>query len=414
MGDMIRVRQIILNLASNAVKFTNQGTVTVRITGGPRPRQHTAYRIDVIDTGMGIEPEMQEKIFDKYQQGGKNTTRRFGGTGLGLAICRRLTSLMRGELTCTSEVGKGSTFTLELTLQNHRETGPLTPKRIWRGNPAVLWEPHEGLRAVLERLLSHMGFMVYQAENGAAVPGLLRDSFARHEEASPLVVIPNADPAATIDLVREIRQIDSGGMSVVFVTTYPGASEELPRPDPVLTFDAMLIKPIWFAQLHQALMQSYGSGSRAERSSSRILGARGDDAAIGAGMHVLLAEDNLVNQKVAIGILQRYGYTVDVAVNGVETLRMLPEHHYDVILMDCQMPEMDGFETTRAIRAKEAGSGGHIPIIALTASAMLGDRDECLAAGMDAHVAKPINPQELVKTIHKYAGNGNESDTVSS
>ncbi len=404
MGDMIRVRQVILNLASNAVKFTHHGTVTVRITGEPRPRHHTAYRIDVVDTGIGVPPEMLEKIFDKFQQGGSGTTRRFGGTGLGLAICRRLTDLMGGELTCTSTVGTGSTFTLQLTLENHRESGPQSPKRIWRGNPAVLWEPHAGLRAVLERLLSHMGFMVYTAGDGPAVPGLLRDCFAKHEEASPLVVIPNFDPAATVDLVREIRQIDSGGMSVVFVTTYPQASEDLPRPDPTLTFDAILIKPIWQTQLHQALVQSYGSGSRAERSSTRVLGTRRDDGSMGTGVRVLLAEDNVVNQKVAVAILQRYGYAVDVAVNGVETLRMLPERHYDVILMDCQMPEMDGFEATRTIRAREADNGGHIPIIALTASAMTGDRDQCIAAGMDAHVAKPINPQELVKTIHQFTG----------
>ncbi|MCD8350596.1 MAG: response regulator [Planctomycetaceae bacterium] len=412
-GDMIRVRQIILNLASNAVKFTHQGTVMVRITGKPLSRQQTAYRIDVIDTGIGVPPQMLEKIFDKYQQGGSGTTRRFGGTGLGLAICRRLTTLMGGELTCTSTVGEGSTFTLQLTLHNHRETGPLPHKRIWRGNPAVLWEPHEGLRGVLDRLLSHMGFQVYTAGDGAAVLHLLHECFASHEEATPLVVIPNVDPAATIDLVREIRRLDSGGMSVVFVTTYPGASEDLPRPDPTLTFDAMLIKPIWYGQLHQALVQSYGSGSRAERSSTRVFGARGDDGAMGAGIRILLAEDNVVNQKVALGILQRYGYTVDVAGNGVETLRMLPRHHYDVILMDCQMPEMDGFETTRAIRAKEIVNGGHIPIIALTASAMMGDRDECLAAGMDAHVAKPINPQELVKTIHQFAGGDGDGGTVS-
>ena len=260
LGDMIRVRQIIINLVSNAVKFTKNGTVRVKISGAPAGEGGTAYVIQVIDTGIGIEREKQTRIFEKFEQADSTMTRRFGGTGLGLAICKKLTALMGGALGCESTPGVGSTFTLSLTL---------------------------------------------------------------------------AHP--------------------------PSGTAETP--------------------LEYSL-----------------------DESAGEGVLILLAEDNIVNQKVATGILKKYGYTVDVANNGNEVLDMVWRKPYDLVLMDCQMPEMDGFEATRRIRLHEelSGDGKRLTIIALTASAMLGDRENCLNAGMDSHVAKPISPGELVRTIQMF------------
>ena len=409
-GDMIRMRQLIINLLSNAIKFTPKGTVTLRITGSPQPEARTAYTIDVIDTGIGISPDIRRKIFEKFEQADTGTTRRFGGTGLGLAICRRLVTLMGGELDCVSVVGKGSTFSIKLTLPNQSDKGrkKAPRQRMWRNNPAVLWEPHEGLRQVHRNLLKNLGFEVYLAEDEGGILPLMDKSLELHQTVSPLVIFPNTDSDATMKLVHEIRQFDKAGLAVVFVTSYPAASEELPRPDPGSTYDALLVKPIWRGQLRQALLETYSSGSRTERSSTRLVGMRLDDTTVGTGVLVLVAEDNLVNQKVAVGILQKYGYTVDVAGNGVEALAMYQQKPYDVILMDCQMPEMDGFEVTREIRRmeEEEGLGRHISIVALTASAMTGDREHCLKAGMDSHVAKPINPHELVKVLKQYANRG--------
>ena len=406
-GDMIRVRQLIINLVSNAVKFTQQGVVRIAITGLSAD-DRTAYTIRVIDSGIGIEPEMQERIFEKFEQADTGTTRRYGGSGLGLAICKRLTTLMGGDLTCSSRPGEGSTFTIALTLPNGKPEGSqLLDMRqsAWTGNPAIVFEPHDSLRELMGRLLRSMGFTVHEVVDAAGAMRQLASVTALHEEVNPLIILPNPGCEETMALVREIRDARHDSESVIFVTSYPAAADDLPRPNPGTTYDLLLVKPLWRMQLYHALNQSYRSGKRAQRSSTRVLqDDKKEEAVVGAGVRILLAEDNLVNQKVATGILKKYGYEVDVANNGAEAIRMAKEKSYNLILMDCQMPEMDGFEATRHIRREEenAGDGKRMAIIALTASAMIGDRENCIRAGMDSHVAKPINPGELVQTIQMY------------
>lgn len=409
-GDMIRVRQLVINLVSNAVKFTQGGTVRVKITGEPANAGKTAYRIEVIDTGIGIAPAKQEKIFEKFEQADTGTTRRFGGTGLGLAICKRLTVLMGGELTCKSREGYGSTFAIRLTLPNAKAESArfILRQDAWAGCPALLQEPHGELRRLLADLLRSMGFDVQMVEDRFALLRAMAENAARQ----PLVMIPNRSDEDVMLFVREIRNARGGDDAAIVITSAPMAGEQLPKANPESTYDYLLIKPIWRMQLYHALNQIYRSGERPNRGSTRRLqAAAGGDAKVGVGVSILLAEDNLVNQKVALGILNKYGYSVDVAANGREALDKLKAGAYDVVLMDCQMPEIDGFEATRIIREQETAEGeGHLPIIALTASAMIGDRENCLKVGMDSHVAKPINPAELVAAIRRYTDENFEDE----
>ncbi|MCC8108462.1 MAG: response regulator, partial [Planctomycetes bacterium] len=226
-------------------------------------------------------------------------------------------------------------------------------------------------------------------------------------DANPLLLIPNSLGGETMQLVRELRDARDQNEAVLVITSYPAAAEELPRPNPGTTYDLLLVKPLWRMQLYHGLNQAYRAGKRQQRSSTRLVSQtpkKDDETTIGDGIRVLLAEDNIVNQKVAKGILVKYGYNVDIVGNGREAVEKVTQESYDVVLMDCQMPEMDGFEATRTIREMETkkGDGSHLAIIALTASAMIGDRENCIRAGMDSHVAKPINPTELVQTIRMY------------
>lgn len=363
-GDMIRIRQIIINLVSNAVKFTHQGTIWVKISGEEQDSSHTRYVIQVTDTGIGIEKEMQNRIFEKFEQAHSDTTRLFGGTGLGLAICKRLTEMMGGQLVCDSAPGKGSTFTITLSLPNGRRSNMQLydrARRTWNGNTAIVYEPHRPLSSVIAGQFKNLGFVVEEVDSGEMALQTLKRIGSRNGDSAPLVVLSSRNAAATTDLVREIRNA-RGKQAVIFIMAHPSAAEAFPRPNPGVTHDQLLVKPLWRMQLYHALNQAYRSGSRARKSTTSILNS--SELLIGKDVRILLAEDNLVNQKVATGILKKYGYHVDVANNGREVLECLDKADYDVILMDCQMPEMNGFETTRIIRKREseAGGGKHILI----------------------------------------------------
>ncbi|MCD7895594.1 MAG: ATP-binding protein, partial [Planctomycetaceae bacterium] len=359
-GDMIRVRQLILNLVSNAVKFTQHGTVWIRISGDlDAATNKTNYVIKVIDTGIGIDPEMQERIFEKFEQADSNTSRRYGGTGLGLAICKSLTTLMGGDLTLTSRIDEGSTFTITLSLPNVKPDTQMFDLRqdVWAGNPAIVYEPHEGLRELLASLLRSMGFVVTELDDQDA----LVDRMATMDpDANPLVLIPNSIGGETMQLVRELRDARDQNEAVLVITSYPAAAEELPRPNPGTTYDLLLVKPLWRMQLYHGLNQAYRAGKRQQRSSTRLVSQtpkKDDETTIGDGIRVLLAEDNIVNQKVAKGILVKYGYNVDIVGNGREAVEKVTQESYDVVLMDCQMPEMDGFEATLREMETKKGDG---------------------------------------------------------
>ena len=403
LGDMIRVRQIILNLVSNAIKFTHDGVVKLSFRGKEAGGK-VHYIFEVMDTGIGIQQEKLTRIFEKFEQADSGTTRRYGGTGLGLAICKSLISLMGGELTCDSTIDQGSSFSVSLALPQCVIKEP-TSMRIrinaWLGSPAFIYEPNDILLPVLAKMVSSVGMKPVVANSVEQLYDLVEHFPEDMDVAAPVALIPNLPGCSPLPIVRELRRI-MGSRLLIFISSYPAAAEELPKPSPGTGYDFLLSKPIWRAQLLQALnhSQPFFTPARAREPYE----SEESDGAIGRGMTLLMAEDNIVNQKVAIGILAKYGFAVDVANNGKEALEMLALRDYPVVLMDCQMPEMDGFEATRIIREREreAGNGKHTIIIALTASAMIGDREHCIEAGMDAHVAKPINSGELVAAIQKH------------
>ncbi|MEL6615133.1 MAG: response regulator, partial [Bacteroidota bacterium] len=379
-GDPTRLRQILLNLLSNAVKFTDRGEITVDVRrDGPDASGLTPLAMTVRDTGIGIPADRLEGLFDSFSQVDSSTTRRYGGTGLGLTISRRLAEMMGGSLTVESLVGVGSAFTLRLSLRTRAESPEAVP--TLRGVRVVLVDDHpvacEASQAILEASGAHVGAAASAAEAEALL------------DAPPDLAVVDLDlgPDAPdgIVLARRLRQRHPHLPLVLLAPV--GARIEEPG-----LFDAVLPRPV--------------RRSRLLAVASRLTGAtaphrREPDAAapVARGLAVLLVEDNLVNRKVALGLLRRLGGTADVAQNGREALEKMAERDYDLVLMDVQMPEMDGLTATRRVRADHA----HQPtIVALTANALSGDAARCREAGMDGYLSKPVRLDHLARAIARF------------
>jgi two-component system, sensor histidine kinase and response regulator len=355
-GDAGRIGQVLLNLVGNAVKFTEQGRVVVLLSRAG----DTGLRFDVEDTGPGVAPAAIDRLFQPFTQADASTTRRFGGTGLGLAICRSLAELLGGTLSATSAPGSGSTFRFELPLQHAIDAAPAITAvpALPSGRTLVVSGSAEGA-ALVSRQLHQWGFETdvvseppgdRAGEHGLIIGYQLQEeNLERLRRWSPAGVVVLRAPLTPLRLLRQL----AGD---------PGEAPLVARPLPSVV---------------------------------RASGEADVD-----GPYALVVEDNPVNQRIAIKMMTRLGYRTHTATNGVEATRRAQRHRYDVILMDCQMPEMDGFEATRAIRGMEA-SAAHTPIIALTANAMASDRDRCLAAGMDDFLSKPLTLAALQQAIDR-------------
>ncbi|MDR1612807.1 MAG: response regulator [Planctomycetota bacterium] len=411
-GDQIRLRQILINLVSNAVKFTENGTVTVRVKGVPVSGNETQYDIDVADTGIGIPADKQAKIFDMFEQADNSTTRRFGGTGLGLAITRRLIALMGGALSLASEEGKGSRFGFSVVMGNSGASdvaGRDTRKYPWHGMTALLVEPHAWARAVEAGLLSRLGLSVLPAADERQAMDLLKDFSQGSPAMPPLVFRTNPGWADLEKFIAGVRALPGSSNAYITVLTQPKAAEALPAPSPG-SFNAVLVKPLWQVQLLHVLRQLFAEGGQTKRRTRPVTASAGgreaDRERVTAlrKLRILLAEDNVINQKVAKGILGKLAYPVAVVDNGREAVREALSGNFDLVLMDCQMPHMDGFEATRRIREMETkfNRPRRIPVVALTANAMIGDRERCLRSGMDGYISKPINPRELENVLDQF------------
>ncbi len=403
-GDPHRLCQIVVNLIGNAIKFTERGEVLLRVEVRSRTEVEVCLHFAVSDTGIGISAEQEQRLFRAFSQADTSTTRKYGGTGLGLAISASLVQMMGGEIWLESEVGRGSTF--HFTARFGPASGPVArPQRAEaarvQGLPVLVVDDNATNRRILEEMLANWGMRPTVVEGGREALAALEQA---RETGMPYALVLLDAMMPEMDgfmLVERIRQDPGLIESTLMMLSSANRREDAARCRE-LGVSTYLTKPIRQSTLLDAIMTSLGSSASVE---SRRVAAPGRPATDGRRrtLRLLLAEDNAVNQRLAVSLLEKRGHQVVVAGNGREAVSALDGHPFDAVLMDVQMPEMDGFEATAAIRAREAVAGGHIPIIAMTAHALKGDRDRCFAAGMDGYVSKPLQAQELFDTLDGLA-----------
>jgi two-component system sensor histidine kinase/response regulator len=399
-GDSLRIGQILINYANNAVKFTDEGEIVIAVNVLEQNEQEALLHFSVRDTGIGLTDEQQTKLFQSFQQADMSTSRKYGGTGLGLAISKQLAQLMGGDVGVESVYGEGSTFWF--TARMKKTEAPmknLLLEPALRDRRALVVDDHDMARGVLDILLSKMSFHVDEAASGQeAIAAIQRAAQA----GKPYEIVfldwrmPGMDGIETARAIGELRLPTTPHL--VMVTAY-GREEVLQAAESV-GLDDVIIKPVNPSILFDSVVRILGG----QLEEMRIEDSRGTnnepDLSSIAGAEVLVAEDNELNQEVAMGLLTDAGFAVTIANNGEEALNLLKQHSYDIVLMDMQMPVMDGVSATQEIR--KSASLDELPIVAMTANAMTQDKERCLAAGMNDHVAKPIDPDELFRTLLRW------------
>jgi CheY-like chemotaxis protein/nitrogen-specific signal transduction histidine kinase len=404
-GDSGRLRQVIMNLVGNAIKFTDKGEVALKVQVEANHDHEFTLRFTVADSGIGVPKEKLQLIFDPFSQADSSTTRKYGGTGLGLTISSRLVEMMGGKIWVKSELGRGSQFhfTARVGMADTKEieVGTIAPPEILRAVKVLVVDDNRTNRRILEGMLGRWEMKSTSAQDGEEALAKLSEA---QEASAPFALIlmdmhmPEMDG---FELIERIRQGKDSSTATIMMLTSAGHRGDAARCQE-LGVAAYLLKPIRQSELREAI--------------ARVLGAREQKGAIplitryslhdarepSSSLRVLLVEDNPVNQRLASRLLEKRGHSVVVAGNGLEALGALEKESFDLVFMDVQMPVMDGFEATVAIRRKEGAGGVRLPIVALTAHAMKGDREKCLAVGMDGYLTKPIRPQELDEILRTY------------
>ena len=393
-GDAGRLRQILVNLGGNAVKFTSKGEVTVIVSLLEERETKTTLHFAVRDTGIGIPKSKLEKLFSPFTQVDSSTTRKYGGTGLGLSITKQLVGLMGGEMGVESKEGEGSTFWFTVVFERQAGLAPAVSPADLSGVKVLVVDDHAVNRMILLEMVRPWGCRVTEAAEASEAMEKLEDGVGSGDPYDVLVLdmcMPGEDGLSLADRVRGDAALK--GTKMIMLTSL-GTGENLAKT----ALDAWLTKPVRRARLHDTMASVVTGRPEAARQQGRDGGEK-----ITYHTRILVAEDNITNQLVAVKVLERLGHRVDVAANGLEAVEAVRIRPYDLILMDCQMPEMDGIEATRRIRAGEAGEAKRrIPIIAMTARAMIGDREACLQAGMDGYLPKPIELAPLTKEISRW------------
>ncbi len=399
-ADPSRLRQIIVNLIGNAIKFTPQGEVGLQVSLESRRQDQVRLHFVVQDTGIGIAPEKQKLIFEAFSQADGSTARNFGGTGLGLTISKRLVEMMGGRMWVESVEGEGSAFhfTASLGVGKAAQAPQAVAAVTLAGLAVLVVDDNATNRRILEEMLSHWGMQSTLAESGAAALAWVQQSPYPFAFILTDFHMPNMDGFTFIERLRQNSL--AAAESKIIMLTSAGQRGDAARCRE-LGVAAYLTKPIRQSELLDCLVHVLGT-SRSGLESAALV-TRHALREEKRKLHVLLAEDNAVNQKLAERLLEKHGHTVTVTTNGREALAALDRETFDVVLMDVQMPEMDGFEATAAIREREQSAGGHLPIIAMTAHAMRGDQERCLAAGMDGYIAKPIRTKELIALLETFS-----------
>jgi PAS domain S-box-containing protein len=401
-GDPHRLRQVVVNLLGNAIKFTECGEVVLDVSVQSLTEREIWLHFAVSDTGIGIAPEQREKLFKAFSQADTSTTRKYGGTGLGLAISAQLIRMMGGKVWLESEVGRGSTFHFTAGFAPARgatmSTARAEPVRLY-GLPVLVVDDNATNRKILEEMLTNWGMSPTVVEGGREALSALGRA---RESGSPFALVlldammPEMDGFMLAERIRQ--EPDSVGATLMMLSS-ANRREDAARCRE-LGVATYLTKPVRQSTLLDAIMTTLGaSGSDEDRATSDV--AALDRGRAGQALRLLLAEDNPVNQRLAVSLLEKRGHQVTVVGNGREALAALDTRAFDAVLMDVQMPEMDGFEATAAIRAREAATGVHTPIVAMTAHALKGDRERCLEAGMDAYLSKPIRAEQLFAVLER-------------
>jgi two-component system, sensor histidine kinase and response regulator len=401
-GDPFRYRQILTNLLGNAIKFTEEGNVMVH-TGVVEATENTVLvRTEVSDTGIGISPEQRSRLFESFSQADASTSRRFGGTGLGLAISAQLARLMGGEIGVEGQVGRGSTFWFTTRFEKRPAEGLLSPvpRRDLGGLRVLVVDDNEANRRILHEQVVSWGMRNGTSEDGPQALEMLRLA-AEAGEPYDLAMVDMRMPGMDgVELTRAVKADPVLSSTRVVLLTSIG--EDIAREAREAGVEAYLTKPVRQSQLYDCLTTIGGIYERMDDEHTHTPAAGDEQGLEGKkGARVLLAEDNLVNQKVAVRMVEKLGYDVDVASDGVEAVEALSRRPYAAILMDIQMPEMDGYEATAEIRRRE-GTTTRTPIIAMTANALEGDRDKALAAGMDDYVPKPVKLETLGAVLQRW------------
>ena len=400
-GDPGRLRQVLVNLVGNAIKFTSQGEVVVSAKQISRDDESCEIQFSVADTGIGIPKEKQSAIFEAFTQADGSMTRNYGGTGLGLTICTRLVALMGGSIWIESEPGAGSTlhFTANFKFAKSEPVAVIknAPSTLV-GMEVLVIDDNATNRRILTKTLSLWKAVPQEVDNGAeAIIALRAASVAGRP--FPLILLdaqmPEMDGFAVAEAIRRNPDWHSATIMMLSSAGQRGDAKRCRE----LGISAYLTKPIGQEDLLKAILAALGSKTTAE--AAPVLVTRRLQREASKKLHILLAEDNRVNQIVAVRMLEKMGHTVCVAANGREALEVFAQNDFDLALMDVQMPEMDGFEATSAIRQQEAVSGKRLPIVAMTAHALVGDRERCLEAGMDDYLCKPINHGDLIQALSK-------------
>jgi PAS domain S-box-containing protein len=412
-GDPGRLRQIVLNIGGNAMKFTHEGEVNIHVSLDRETDNDVAVHIAISDTGVGIPPNRQGILFNAFTQVDSSITRRYGGTGLGLAISKQLAQMMGGAIGVESKEGEGATFWFTAVFEKQPKRPPDAQERRAEiaGLRVLVVDDHETNRLLVVTLLRSWGCSPVEAQDGKTALALLTDAARRGDPFQIALLDMHMPEMDGEDLGRRIKEDPEIRSTSLVLMSSIGKRGDAARMEKA-GFAGYLTKPLRQAHLREVLSLVMGRESQGVHDAKQPIVTRHTVAeSVRRKVRILLAEDNPVNQKVARSILEKLGYRVDVAVNGVEAIEALSHNPYDLVLMDCQMPKMDGFEATRHIRntAPEV-LNPDVPIIAMTANAMQGDRERCIESGMNDYIAKPVQPSALAEMVDRWLLGSRENE----
>ncbi len=408
LGDPQRLRQILVNLIGNAIKFTTQGEITIRVSRTGENKDQVTLKFSIEDTGIGIQKDTQAMLFESFSQEDTSTTRKYGGTGLGLSISKQLCELLGGDIGVTSTQGKGSTFWFTAAFGRLPDSfkQEVIPREDIRGKAILIADAHKTTRYVLKEDLKIWGCRYDDAKTGHEALEKLKTG---QERGTPfdMVIIDKHMPDMDGDTLGKLIKADPGLHATTLIMLTAAAARGDARRIRQLGFAAYLKKPVKQSDLLECLRTAHHANTQTDQDAPApgpLITTHSIAEGRDKGVRILLAEDNRINQKVAINHLKKLGYPADVVMNGKEAIKALEEAAYDLVLMDCMMPEMDGFEATANIRNSETVFDTDIPIIAMTANAMAGDREKCLACGMNDYLPKPVKPDDLRLMLERWLG----------